>query len=435
MPGQATDTSIPFGASGSAPQGALTSAKLHEIGIRVVNQGDQTRKEFPPWSDELLIDWLLFRLKIPIVLVPLMTAGVYWGVPLAFSVWDGTLFSSAIASSGADYLSQSGAPQSIIDAAQQFAAYQKIRGPAALPYLQDTTHFLFTIILSIGAAIATITLKNFNTTIAKLVNEGIPHSSDETVAHIYVNYRRRAFLKRYSCLSAALGLAAALLFLHLSGSAQLSYWWGSNQYGMAGDAFAVIIGLMVFAVLQGAIILIFGALMFARQMTLPVELKPFHRDGCNGLAPLGRQIFFLWWNALLGGLAIYVALRLGYLGIERTPIVWALALLGSLTIPAIAIIPLMAALRAVRKVQGAALDRLGTVLNRSLGEADAAIQNGNLPEANRIISELGEVKDLFQTFKNANVWPFNPKALTFILVANAIQIVLTAHELIGLISH
>ncbi len=404
------------------------------MAIRLV-EGDQTRKEFAPWSDDFLVDWLLFRLKIPIVLVGLMTAGVYWAIPLAFSAWDGTLFGFANASAGADYLRQSAAPQSLIDAAQQFAAYQKIRSPGALPYLQDATHFLFTIILSVGASIAAITLKNFNTTTAKLFNEGIPCADVETVTRIYGDYRRRAFSKRYSCLSAALGLAASLLFLHLSRSAQLDYWWDSNHYGAAGTTFAIIIGLMVFAVLQGAIILIFGALMLAGLMTFPVELKPFHRDGCNGLAPLGRQIFLLWWNALLGGLAIYVALRLGYLGIEHTPIIWVLALLGSLTIPAIAIIPLLAALRAVRKVQGAALDRLGTVLNRNLGAADAAIQSGNLPEANRIISELSEVKELFQTFRATNVWPFNPKALTFILVANAIQIVLTVHELFGLISH
>ena len=44
-----------------------------------------------------------------------------------------------------------------------------------------------------------------------------------------------------------------------------------------------------------------------------------------------------------------------------------------------------------------------------------------------------EVKDLFEIYKTTNVWPFNPKALTFILVANAIQLALTIKELMGLI--
>ena len=365
--------------------------------------------------------------------MPILCVGIYWLVPLALSAWDGTLLPFTGATSAVDSLAQSSVPQGVIDVARQFAQYQKLRGPNALPYLEDATHFLFALILSAGAFVAAVTLKSFNTTLTKLFNDGIPRADIQVVSGIYRDYRRKAFEKRFSCLSAVLGIAACILFLHLSGSAE--FWWGNRSYGAAGLAFAVIIGTMVFAVLQGAVILVFGALMLARLMTLPVELKPFHRDGCNGLAPLGRQIFLLWWNALLGGLAIFVALRLGYLGIEHTPIVWVLAVLGSLTIPAIAVIPLLAALGAARRVQGSALDRLGGFLNRKLADADTAIQSGNLIEANRLISELNEVKDMFDVFKTANVWPFNPKALTFIVIVNAIQIVLTAKELAGLISH
>jgi hypothetical protein len=168
-------------------------------------------------------------------------------------------------------------------------------------------------------------------------------------------------------------------------------------------------------------------------MSLPMDLRPFHPDGCNGLAPLGKQIFLLWSNALVGGLAIYVTLRFGYLGVERTPIVWILAIIGTMIIPAIAVVPLFASLRAVKKVQQKYLNHLGVFLNDRLQLADGAIQNGNLDEADKFIGQLENAKKLFEIYKTANVWPFNTRALTLIVLINAVQIVLTAKQLLSLL--
>ena len=182
----------------------------------------------------------------------------------------------------------------------------------------------------------------------------------------------------------------------------------------------------------GLIIVVFGSWMLAKLVTLPIALRPFHQDCCNGLAPLGRQILLLWGSALFGGVAIYIALRLGYLGIERTPLVWLLAGLGSLAIPAIAIVPLYSVVMAVKRVQSASLERLGQFLNHHLDDADTAIRNGDLATAQSIISQIDKVKGLFEIYRTANVWPFNPKAFTLILVANIVQIVLTAKQLLSL---
>ena len=87
----------------------------------------------------------------------------------------------------------------------------------------------------------------------------------------------------------------------------------------------------------------------------------------------------------------------------------------------------------MKRAQNANLHQLGRFLDRQLAAADAAIQDGNLPAADETIAQLSEVKDLFEIYKTTNMWPFNPKALTFIVVANAIQIALTIKELMSLI--
>jgi hypothetical protein len=227
-------------------------------------------------------------------------------------------------------------------------------------------------------------------------------------------------------------MVGSALFIYLHTSPQYAFWWGSRQNGIAGLVFSFIVGGMVFAVLWGTILLVGGSLMLARIMRFPIELTPFHSDGCNGLSPLGRQIFLLWLNAFLGSLAIYVALRLGYLGIEHNPLVWVLAMLGSLAVPALAVLPLVASLQAVKETQGANLERLGRFLNSQLAIAASAIGKGDLDGANKIISQLSEVKSLFEIYKAANVWPFNPRALMFIVTANCVQIILTSRQLLSL---
>ena len=78
--------------------------------------------------------------------------------------------------------------------------------------------------------------------------------------------------------SGVLGAGAFMLFHYLYASSHYTYWWGSWQHGAAGLLFAVIVGGMVFCALWGLVILVFGAAMLARIFSLPMELRPFHRD-------------------------------------------------------------------------------------------------------------------------------------------------------------
>jgi hypothetical protein len=391
-------------------------------------------RAFPPWSGNSAIRFFLYDLNAPIYFLPLLVAIGYWLIPLLFSTWDDTLACKERAQAAVQYLDGVGLPTNLIEAAERYATSQRLEctNSESLPYLQDTTHFLFTLTLSIGVLAGLYNVKYFNRTVAALFGDGVILAKKSYVSRLYQSYRREAFKAKYVVVCAVFGILAGVLFLHLHHSPQLAFWWGSEKYGSAGLVFSVAVGAMVFSVLWGSVILIFGSLMLARIMRLPVRLRPFHHDGCNGLAPLGRQIFLLWWVAAAGGLAIFITLQFGYLGVQKNPIIWLLAALGTLAIPAIAIIPLYASLQAVRKVQSASLRCLGRLLNDKINTADAAVRNGKASTARNILSEMGHVQGIFDIYKETNVWPFNTRALTIIVGATLLQFALTFHEIYSL---
>jgi hypothetical protein len=395
---------------------------------------DDTRNTlFQPWADDVVFRWFLYGFGARIVALPLLVFCVYWLLPFLLCAYEGVLLSQSGGEQLIKLLTTYDVPAYLIELTRQFMQHQLILGANGTGYLEDTTHLLFTIILCFGTTVGSLTFRGFNQTAALLLKDHIPRTSAERVASIYNRFKRSAFQVRYILLAAFCGASACLLFVYLWQTPKTAYWWGNAKHGSAGLVFAVIIGGMVYSLVWTAILLVYGSLMLSRLVRLPIELQPFHRDGCNGFAPLGRQIILLWSNALFAGLAILVTLKFGYLGIERTPIVWVLAVFGSLAIPAMAIVPLLESLKALKRAQHRNLERLGIWLNRNLSDVDVAIQRGQYAEANSLLTALDKMKGLFELYKATNIWPFNPKALAFILSVNIVQVMLTAKQLSSLI--
>jgi hypothetical protein len=374
--------------------------------------------------------YLLYGFGLRSYAAGILVALLYWGTPLLFSMWDGTALSAAGAARLVQALGAIGAPQSIVQIANGLAAHAG--GGLTKPYLEDDTHFYFSLIISVGAVIAIETLERFDRTVIALTQDRIPSIDLKTVIALYVSYRDAAFRWSHLAFAGIFGLCILILVVHLSRLDSTTFWWGHHGYGIAGAVYAVMAAFVVFGMLWGTIIMVYGSLMLTRLMSLPIELRPFHRDNCNGLAPLGRQIMLLWSNALLGGLAIFVTLRLGYVGIERSPFVWALALCGTIAIPTIAVLPLYASLGAVKKAQGAKLDRLIVSLDRCLSQSEAAMGHDDLARADATMEGLGKLQGLFDIYRTVNVWPFNPRALTLIVCLNVLQVALTVKELYSL---
>jgi len=362
----------------------------------------------------------------------LLTFCAYWLVPFVFCVYDGTLLGPQSVAWLQQRILDFSMPDTAIDAADKFLSSQTLIMDGSVGYLDDMNHFIFAITLCLGCTLGVAALRNFNRTMDNLQKNGVPATDSMDVSSIYEIYLRKAFRPAVMIACGGLAVLAFYLFIGMYDAPGQQGWWGNSRYGIAGLVFAVIIGAMVFSLLWGGYILTMGSIMLSRIVRLPMSLRPFHQDGCNGLAPLGKQILLLWWVALSGGAAIYVTLRLGYLGIERTPLIRLLAVVGSAMIPAIAILPLYASLKSIQEIQNSSLEHLGPLLNNLLLEANSAVREQNFEVAKGAISRINELKELFEIVKSANVWPFNPKALTIVATANVIQIALTAKELLHL---
>lgn len=382
--------------------------------------------ELEPWCTGLFFRTALHRLRVRPWLLGLLAFSGYWLLPAAFAWLSGTLLTrealATIVSGLPSFVQRLGWHQALLDG-------QEIQ--AGLAYLNDRSHFVFAALLLPGGAIAATILARVHTTAAALRDDGILRDDHARILETYGRYRRFANHPLFRV--AALGFAAvtALVFLGFRSGDVYATWWGHRQYGPGGLVFAGIEAVMVYFGTQTMVLTAFASAMFSQLLAGPIAFRPYHPDGANGLAPLGRMIMLLWMLALALGAEICVALFLGYLGIEKMPLTWMLALAGLMAIPALAIVPLYASLRAIHRARVARLGRLEPLLNSMLESAETRVAEGRFDEAAQTLATLGDVQGVHESFASLNVWPFNPRALAGVVAAYAVQLVLTLKEVLG----
>ncbi|HPA52417.1 MAG TPA: hypothetical protein PLP50_12540 [Thermoanaerobaculia bacterium] len=300
-----------------------------------------------------------------------------------------------------------------------------------LAYLNDRSHFVFAALLLPGAAVAALILARVHDTVAALRDDGILRDDDATIRETYQRFHRLANHWFFRLAALCLGGVTALVFLAFRNGDAHTSWWGHRQFGPGGLAFAFIEAAMVYFGTQTMVLTAFASAMFARLLAGRIAFRPFHPDGANGLAPMGRMIMMLWILALVLGAEICVALFLGYLGIEKMPLTWLLALAGLAAIPALAIAPLYASLHAIHRARIARISHLEPLLNSMLERAEGQVDEGRFDDASETLATLGDMQGVHESFASLNVWPFNPRALAGVVAVYALQLVLTLKEVLG----
>jgi len=387
---------------------------------------DSVAGELLPWCNGLFFRIALDRLGVRPWLLGLLAFSGYWLLPAAFASFSGTLLTrealAAIVSGLPSFVQRLGWHQALLDG-------QRIQ--TGLAYLNDRSHFVFAALLLPGGMIAAAILTRIHVTVAALRDDGILRDDYTLIRETYERYRRIANHPLFRIAAFVLASITALVFLGFRSGEAYVAWWGHRQYGPGGLVFAAIEAVMVYFGTQTMVLTALASAMFAKLLTGPIAFRPFHPDGANGLAPLGRMIMLLWMLALTLGGEICVALFLGYLGIEKMPLTWLLALAGLAAIPALAIAPLYASLRAIHRARVARLGRLEPLLNSMLESAESRVAEGRYAEAAETLATLGDVQGVHESFASLNVWPFNPRALAGVVAAYAIQLVLTLKEVLG----
>lgn len=408
---------------------SATHQSTHES--QNLNDDAQWSRTYPWWSTSWLVAKIVHEWGVGSLWVGVIVFTVYWGIPLLFSIFSGTMLSHEVLLNWS--LSLSNNSPDLLPVSKylkELARGQNLRHLSDLSYLSDKTHFIFALLISVGAGIATRVVRHFNTTIIQLRQGGIPVASEEQLKATYLRYRRLATHSGFRFISLVLAVVTGLIFYYISKDNDYNHWWGYHSYGSTGTVFAIIEGLMVYWGSRTILLMGMGSLMLANFIGHPLLLRPFHPDGCNGLSPLGQQIIYLWLFALTLAFAIYVTLSFGYLDIEKTVIVWLLAVLGTISIPALAVWPLLAALRAIQAAQRLRLAHFEKILNTLLDSTEQLVQTNQCDQAIQTVEQMNGIQAAHTVINSANVWPFNPRALVGILIINVVQIILTVNELI-----
>lgn len=383
----------------------------------------------PPWPSDLLIRIPLHVWCMRPWVVALLAFCTYWGSAAVVTGFEGTFLPhSTLGSDRRPTLTDSRSdrvPPPLADSGPE----TNVR---FLSYSSDTTHFLFALNASIGGAFATIILRRFRTLISLLRASGVLAAEPDRYTVLYERHRRIANHPLSKFFAVVLAILAVLAALPLVSDSSFEYWWGHSIHGYAGFLIIFIGSCLVYYAVRGFTLISAGSVMVSRILFEPFRLRPFHPDGCNGVAPLGILTMFLWAFSLNIAIAIFILLHFGYFDLERRWELWIVTAIGTITIPAIAVIPLVRSVKAIhraRRYRIALLEpRLMTLMKVAEDVARNDARVGQLENSN-----VSDLKTIYDILKSMNVWPFNPRAIAAITIAYIAQVILTTYQLLSLL--
>ena len=331
---------------------------------------------------------LLLGLRVPFPVVPPLTFLAYWGIPLLV----------LIASQGSD-LSNSRAE--------------------LLLYLRDSTHLIYSALISLGALPVYAVLKKTSPVVRhtlRVVRGKADHS--QWMAK-YRAYQTAAFSRWLVVACGALGVIVFIVLVSRVYDDQYRSWWGHSSHGLAGLYFAFVAAQMVFWATWSLFVVAAVSLVISHIARCKFTYEPLRADGCNGLRPVGLLIMMMWAYSLLAALAIYVVFSRGYLRLEENPVIWFISLAASICLPLVAVLPLVsvtAAIRRARELYLLDLERLskGREPLRSSGDVD----------------ELNRLLEVRSCILRGNIFPFRNQAVLVFSILNVAQATLSARELL-----
>lgn len=332
---------------------------------------------------------LLLGLHVPYAVLPPAIFLGYWGIPLVLLV-----------SSQGREVTTAGRTE-------------------ALLYLNDYTHLIYSLLISLGALPVYVVLKKTSPVVRhtlRVVRGKTDHS--QWMAK-YRAYQTAAFSQWLVGACAALALVVFLVFLSRIYDDQYRGWWGHRSHGVAGLYFAFAAAQMVFWATWLLLVVAAVSLVISHIARCKFSYEPLRADGCNGLRPVGLLIMTMWAYSLLAALAIYVVFSRGYLRLEENPVIWFISLTASICLPLVAVLPLAsvtAAIRRARELYLLDLERLS--------------KGRDTPRSVSDLEELNRLLEVRNCILKGNIFPFRNQAVLAFSILNVAQVTLSARELL-----
>jgi hypothetical protein len=136
----------------------------------------------------------------------------------------------------------------------------------------------------------------------------------------------------------------------------------------------------------------------------------FAQDLANGMSPVGDLVLTSFFISLVGAIAIFIVLRLGYFGVEDLIVIWGLIIAATLYIPLATLIPMYSAVRLISESKNVVLRSINTTF---LSEMSDPIHSAR--DMDRI-RELEPALGFYKYVSELNVFPFDKyKALISVI--------------------
>lgn len=359
--------------------------------------------EFPTWWTNLI--WKFFKeyFRNKLILVGVLIFIAYWGIPLLLSLIHNTLLPDSMGSS---------------------------TGHIVVSYFNDFTHFIFAVTISFAGIVGIYTLYKIPQSINNLYEQQVLNADFDKIKFLYLKNRKIANGIVPKVISSILMILSGIIFFNFYYQSDYDYWWGNIQYGYENIYFVVVIMAMVYFGTKVVFLFILYSKFLLDILDLGITPRVFHYDDSNGLHALGNIIILKWLVAVFIIVAVFIVLFYGYMGLENTFLTKLLIGIFSLSIPIIAILPLLKSLKELSVIKKQKLKLFGSILNQNLDQIEKQAASEEIDNNKIDISNFLEVQQIFLAVKGMNVFPFNPKALTSVIIIYGFQIGLTIYKLI-----
>jgi hypothetical protein len=297
-----------------------------------------------------------------------------------------------------------------------------------LPYLNDATHLMMSLTIAVGTALCLHALNRFYPTLDSITSSEIltiPSGELQPEERkLNVRLRSKGIMVILAIIAACCG---AVLYHNGRNSPD---WWGYPAHGPAGLIVAIIGALGAFYGGHALYLVAAGQECIAHLLNHPVKLHPFHPDGCNGFSHLGNYLILLFCVCIDGGMATWLTIRRGYLGIQNFPGIWVLALGFLICVPIILIHPLFRATYQIRKAQLARLATVEQLLQPILDKIEQQLPGSETrTELNEELKSLRDLHQIASDIYETSVFPFNVKIGSTLGVGYALQVLAVVKEI------
>jgi hypothetical protein len=391
----------------------------------------------PDWIVETVTNWVTIQSspqQTSIILAALLFL-YYWVVPGLLCAFDGSFLN----------------PQTLGFAATRVSTLVGFdlwhyRAPSALNilyYTDDLTHFLFTLCLMASAYLANLLFDKIEMFATDLKRAGchIDGEGEKTINGLYSRCRAlfrspSSFALSYSRIGIRIaGLVAGLItfrffnsIVHQPCSISEKCWWGQIGHGIAGTYYSVAIAGLVYFATEGLAAVLIGATMINLILRKRCA-KPniFAQDLANGMSPVGDFVLTSFIISLVGSVAVFIVLRLGYFGVENLVVIWALIIVATLFVPLATLFPMYSAMYLIAGSKHSILQNINLTFESESPED---------PLFYKKIRHMEEIQPAIALYKHVadlNILPFDSHKAFISGIALTGLIVQTGYNLVKLV--